>query len=208
MTASNGNCFLCGKTDGKIKIKNHLLKDHNSGDEDCYLFKAEGAYNKNYWLFFTVSLDATLEEVDGFLRAIWCECCDHLSAFYRNREELDMSCEISDLSVRDSLHYVYDFGTTTGILLTVVKKMSRPGNSAEVLLLARNEPPIINCESCEAPAVCIATDSGECRCKKCSKDAAEDHYLPIVNSPRVGRCGFTGNCDCWTFDPTEHIPED
>ena len=58
MASSNGNCFICGKTAGKIAIKNHIIKDHNIGDEHCYLLKAEGAYDKDYWLFFTVPLDA------------------------------------------------------------------------------------------------------------------------------------------------------
>jgi hypothetical protein len=48
MAASNGNCFICGKTAGKVAIKNHVLKDHNGGGEPCYLLKAEGAYDKDY----------------------------------------------------------------------------------------------------------------------------------------------------------------
>ena len=47
MAASNGNCFICGKTAGKTAIKNHVLKEHDGGDESCYLLKAEGAYDKN-----------------------------------------------------------------------------------------------------------------------------------------------------------------
>ena len=37
MASANGNCFICGKTAGKTAIKNHLLKDHNDGEEACLL---------------------------------------------------------------------------------------------------------------------------------------------------------------------------
>jgi hypothetical protein len=56
MAVSNGNCFICGKTAGKTAIKNHVLKEHNNDNELCYLFKAEGAYNKDYWLLFSVAI--------------------------------------------------------------------------------------------------------------------------------------------------------
>ena len=88
MAASNGNCFLCGKTAGKTAMKNHVLKDHIGGDESCYVLKADGAYDKDYWLLFTVPLDATLSAVDKFLREIWCECCGHMSAFRMGRQRV------------------------------------------------------------------------------------------------------------------------
>jgi len=47
---SDGTCHICGKIAEKTVMKNHLLKDHNIGDEDCILIKAECAWNKNYWL--------------------------------------------------------------------------------------------------------------------------------------------------------------
>ena len=44
---SQGNCYLCGKTLGKVAMKNHLLKAHSDaeGDQRCYLLKAEGVYD-------------------------------------------------------------------------------------------------------------------------------------------------------------------
>ena len=84
----NGNFFMCGKTDTKTAMKNHIYKEHNDGTEKCYLLKAEGTYNKNYWLYFSVPLDASLSAVDKFLRQIWCECCGHLSTFHIGREDV------------------------------------------------------------------------------------------------------------------------
>jgi len=47
---------MCGKTAAKTAMKNHVIKDHNDGDENCFLINAEGAYNKDYWLFFQYPL--------------------------------------------------------------------------------------------------------------------------------------------------------
>jgi hypothetical protein len=46
------------------------------------LIKVEGAYQKEYWLFLDIALNATLEDLDAFLRQIWLECCGHMSGFY------------------------------------------------------------------------------------------------------------------------------
>ena len=108
MASSIGNCFICGKTAGKTAIKNHIIKNHNGGDEPCYILKAEGAYNRDYWLFFTIPIDASLSAVDMFLRNIWCECCGHLSAFRMGGQEYGKTRKISALAVGDKLLYEYD----------------------------------------------------------------------------------------------------
>jgi hypothetical protein len=197
----NGNCFMCGKTATKTAMKNHICKDHNSGDESCFLIKAEGAYNNDYWLFFSVALDATLTTVDKFLRQIWCECCGHLSAFRQGGREFGKARKVSALDVGDKLLYEYDFGTTTEILLTVVDKISRPKQREKVLLLARNEPIVEPCETCQAPAVCVDAWEGVAYCEKCAEEADENALLPVVNSPRMGECGYDGEEDRWIFDP-------
>ena len=81
----------------------NVLKDHDNGDEACYLVKSEGSHNKDYWLLFTMPLDATLTAVDKFLREIWCECCGHLSAFSMGGREFGKSRKLSVLSVGDKL---------------------------------------------------------------------------------------------------------
>jgi len=67
-----------------------------------------------------------------------------------------------------------------------------------VRLLARNHPPPIPCEKCGAPALAVCTQciyegrgwvcASHSRTHKCG----EDMMLPVVNSPRVGRCGYAG----------------
>ena len=67
-------------------------------------------------------------------------------------------------------------------------------------LLAQNEAPQIPCDICgKVPAVKICT---ECRwhgeswwCEECAAKhdtEHQDYFLPVVNSPRVGECGYIG----------------
>jgi len=208
MAAANGNCFLCGKTAGKTAIKNHVLKDHNGGNEPCYLIKAEGAYDKNYWLFFTVALDASMSAVDKFLRQIWCECCGHLSAFRMGGREFGKARKLSALSVGDILLYEYDFGTTTEIVLTVVEEISRTKQKEKVQLLARNVPAEVTCDECGAPATCEDVFEGVTLCGKCSANADDEGMLLLItNSPRSGECGYDGELDIWRFDPDKPFPQ-
>lgn len=208
MAKPNGNCFICGKTAGKTAIKNHVLKEHNSGDEQCYLIKAEDAYDKDYWLFFTVPFDATMSAVDKFLRQIWCECCGHLSTFRAGGREFGKARKASALSVGDVLLYEYDFGSTTEVVLTVVDEISRPKQREKVQLLARNAPPQDRCGQCGAPATMVNVWESELVCDKCAKGVEEEEsLLPIVNSPRCGECGYDGEFDIWTFDPEKPFPQ-
>jgi len=208
MAGSNGNCFICGKTAGKTAMKNHVFKEHNGGDELCYLIKAEGAYNKDYWLFFTIALDATLSAMDKFLRQIWCECCGHMSAFRTGGDEFGKTRKVAVLSVGDALLYEYDFGTTTEIIITVVDEISREKQREKVRLLARNAPPQELCEQCGAPATMVNAWESELVCDKCAKNAEdEEAFLPIVNSPRCGECGYEGELDIWTFYPDKPFPQ-
>ena len=204
---NNGNCFMCGKTTSKLAMKNHLLKEHNSGDEDCYLIKAEGAYSKDYWLFFTIAKNGTLTHMDNFLREIWCECCGHMSAFRIGREEIGKSKKISFLEVGDKLQYEYDFGTSTDILITVMSEISRPKKREKVLLLARNEPIPLTCDSCQAPADYADAWQSKLVCKACAGESDSEGLLDVTNSPRMGECGYSGETDRWIFDPKKPFPQ-
>jgi len=101
--------------------------------------------------------NATLSDLDSFLRDIWLECCGHLSAFeidetyYENnvddnnfslfrREAKDMSkSKLKDeLSVRLVFKHDYDFGSETTLKLEVVEKYSGIATKDKITLLARN----------------------------------------------------------------------
>jgi hypothetical protein len=213
MASNKGNCYICGKNMGKTAMKNHLLKEHGEGDEKCYLLKAEGAYNRSYWLFFTVPVNEKLLEVDSFLRQIWCECCGHMSAFEIGKGkdkwfdfgdcDYGMSEKLSSFRIGSVLPYEYDFGTTTYINVTIVGEIYRPKQKDKICLLARNEPPSEVCCKCGKPAVFVNAGSWdhECYCKRCSNGQDEFMLSPITNSPRCGACGYEGGRDRWTFDP-------
>ena len=95
--------------------------------------------------------------------------------------------------------YIYDFGTSNQLLLTVIS--ARKGFAQDkdaVRIMARNQPPEIKCEVCGKPAtgvccVCSGEDAGRV-CEECGKkhECGEDMLLPVVNSPRVGMCDYTG----------------
>lgn len=100
-------------------------------------------------------------------------------------------------------HYEYDFGTTTALRLRVMSvrrgRLGRP----PVRLLARNEPATWPCAVCGAPATdvcsfCVDDRDDVFFCKDhAAGHIAEAHegdngFLPAVNSPRMGVCGYTG----------------
>ncbi len=79
-----------------------------------------------------------------------------------------------------------------------------------IVVMAHNEPPALACHICGKPAVQI-TSAEEFTpvaevvlCAKCSSEYDDpDELLPIVNSPRVGVCGYTG-----PFDEVEEWDDD
>jgi hypothetical protein len=94
--------------------------------------------------------------------------------------------------------YIYDFGTSTELLLTVISAREGFSKGKEVRIMARNDPPDIKCDVCGKPATdvccqCVYEGSGwlceDCRGKH---ECGEDMLLPVVNSPRVGMCDYTG----------------
>lgn len=180
----------------------------------------QGQYLPEYWLHVEVPAAAALHLLDAFLRDIWLECCGHLSAFTIEgvRYELDtggidvMWSEIfgspeptrgmsarMDLALRPGLKFLheYDFGTTTTLALKVVAEQESVLPKDAINILARNHPPPIPCGKCGQPATDIC---GECMDSPngwlCESHAAKhkhsDMFLPVVNSPRVGQCGYTG----------------
>jgi hypothetical protein len=177
----------------------------------------EGLDLPEYWIHLEVPARATLADLDGFLRDTWLECCDHLSAFEIGRKQYlpdeavehegDESMDVplgEVLRPRMKFAHRYDFGSTTALTLNVASKYegTPSGPKAEpVRILARNDPPEINCGKCGKPAVLVCLecvyDKEGWLCKACAKkheDECEgaEMMLPVLNSPRVGVCGYCG----------------
>ena len=101
------------------------------------------------------------------------------------------------------LDYEYDFGATTELTITVMDEYPVKADNP-ITLLSRNEPEVILCSTCgKAPATQICTvctcNQTEIFCDKCAKKHAKklgdedyDSFLPVVNSPRMGECGYSG----------------
>ena len=106
----------------------------------------------------------------------------------------------------------YDFGSTTELALRVVSEGGFTGTLRSdgedefqkawckkgIFLLARHEPPLIKCAVCGEVAAwvcaeCVYDDEGWL-CAKCARnhECGEEMLLPVVNSPRVGVCAYTG----------------
>ena len=107
------------------------------------------------------------------------------------------------LTVGQTFTYAYDFGSTTYLTLKVTAEREGAVEDEDdpVEILARNNPPTFLCIVCGKPATKIE-GGHEIHVEQyayCDKHAeeAEDMYtmLPIVNSPRVGVCGYTGDAE-------------
>ena len=176
-----------------------------------FLLKVEGADEKAYWLYLDMPVSAALKTLDRFLRDIWLECCGHESAFFvGNYEQLSKNTMVGMLRDGLKLHYEYDFGSTTELTITVVGTLLRPKQRRSVRLLGRNEPIRFLCGKCgkEADWICCEcewADQYPYFCEDCMESHPHDSALPIVNSPRMGVCGYCGEDDVYTFDPAPFL---
>jgi hypothetical protein len=176
----------------------------------------EGYRLPMYWMHLEVAAGTTLATLDHFLRETWLECCGHLSVFriggfnYYVDAEMDaywdwdmrwknMQVKLEEvLSPGQTCSYEYDFGSTTELIVKVIAEPEVDMKGKAIQILARNSLPIIPCDMCGETATtfcpqCIYEDKG-CLCEVCAKSHAcgEERLLPLINSPRAGVCGYTG----------------
>ena len=177
-----------------------------------------------HWLYVRVGPLATLRALDSLLRDTWLECCWHLSSFRTN----DMSYESSMVDIgectleaatmdvgaagvisrRGPLRYVYDYGTTTELVVEMASACGAEGIKPKgVELAARNVGRPRDCTECgaEGAAVCLCVncswmDRDVMMCAACAKKHShagdgdgydtEAHFLSVANSPRMGMCAY------------------
>ncbi len=174
----------------------------------------EGRDLPMYWMHLNLTASTTLATLDRFLRDTWLECCGHLSVFriggynYYVDAEMDAYWDLRRKNMQVKLEevfapgqtcsYEYDFGSTTELLLKVISEREVETKGKAIQILARNNLPVVACDVCGEPArslctQCIYKDKG-CLCDTCAKNHAcsEELLLPLVNSPRAGVCGYTG----------------
>jgi hypothetical protein len=205
-STNSGCCALCGQRATKAKMMAHVeacaaAHDEIGQPQPLVVLRFGPVGAPRYWLIIEAKTDAQLGQVDGLLRQLWLECCGHRSAFRLGRRELPMTTPTAVAFARaaSKVEYEYDFGSTTALSGELVGKRQGSIGRASVRLLARNEPLVWPCTECEAPATvvcpyCIDSDGGLfCDAHAdVHEHADEEIYLPVVNSPRMGVCGYTG----------------
>jgi hypothetical protein len=229
---SQGMCRDCGYVGAKASMTRHQAECVRRGllgaesteksSHDAYRLRVSGQYRPEYWLDAEVPLSATLDDLDGFLRGIWLECCGHMSAFtigpqadYSRFSGPDTSAQppLSELGLKigQKFGYTYDFGSSTDLTVEVQARERVWGKAkGSVRLLARNLPPEWHCSACSARAKWVhswehdeQTGGPLLYCGRHGRSTREEQ-LPVVNSPRMGECGYEGgNLDNWPPSPKE-----
>lgn len=206
---SEVKCIYCKVAIQQNSIVKHLTKhlsdfkkEETSEHEEVYHLNIKAA---EMFLQVLVKGTASFKTLDTFLRKIWVECSDHMSDFHHKNFKIRMSDKFDTILMpKLKFEYSYDYGSTTSFSLQVCRSY-RISQKENVLLLSRNEPLNIICRSCnKKPATSICTvhmyETDECFfCDKCASKHEEecDDFLdyakmPVVNSPRMGICGYIG----------------
>ncbi len=177
--------------------------------ETLYHLRARDAGHGYYWLDLEMAESKTLKHLDSYLRAIWLECCGHLSQFSIGgwgSKEIAKSRQIGQVFRPGvELTHIYDFGTSSETLIKAVRtRQGRPTTPHPIALMARNLKPEYPCIACGSPSTWLCTDcliekdEWAALCSEHITDHTHDEYggpLELVNSPRIGLCGYTGPAD-------------
>ena len=229
-TQTRGPCIYCGREMTRGGLARHLktcarrLDAQAAADkterkrQPLYHLQIQDAWGRgDYWLHLEMAGDARLQDLDAYLRAIWLECCGHLSEFKIGGvhytplvddgvsyvPERSMNVKVRNLFTPGlTIPYTYDFGTSSELVIKVVdERRGSPTTDHPICLMARNryEPP--PCIVCGMPATwaCSACldQRPDGRGEFCSKHVKahkehEDDLYRVVNSPRMGMCGYNG----------------
>jgi len=215
---SKGKCAYCGHETTKGAMTKHLSAcpqrrtiieqaENNKGkSETLYHLRVQAAYQSEFWLDLEMRGSAKLKDLDNYLRAIWLECCGHLSQFsiggWRGEEISQDRKAKAVFNPGVQLTHIYDFGTSSETLINVIgMREGKPTTTHPIALMARNLIPEAKCIECDKPAAWLCT---ECLienevwgtlCDEHAQTHPHDNYgepIPLVNSPRLGMCGYDG----------------
>ncbi|MBE9180432.1 hypothetical protein IQ268_17875 [Oculatella sp. LEGE 06141] len=222
---SKGTCAYCGKEMAKGGMTKHLTTctqrqeamtaaqtntkaraKKTETSETLYHLRVQDAYRKDYWLDLEMRGSKTLKDLDNYLRAIWLECCGHMSQFSLGgafANEVGMRRKIGDVfQAGGELTHIYDFGTSSETLVKLVEtREGIPTTSRAIALMARNNMPEEQCIECGKPAthLCIECmyedETWGVLCDEHAETHPHDSYgepIPLINSPRLGMCGYEG----------------
>jgi len=217
---SRGTCQYCGEETAKSGMAKHLVKcskrwetieSAKQPDEIIWHLRVQDVHRKEFWLDLEMRNSATLEKLDHYLRAIWLECCGHLSQFTVGGSagyEISKKRKADEVfTVGAQLLHLYDFGTTSETDIQVIGLREGGATTKHpIALMARNLTPEYLCQECNQPAEylcmeCLLEGSRNENCFLCEahiEDHSHQEYgepIQMVNSPRLGMCGYTGPAD-------------
>ncbi len=166
---TRGECVYCGRTMTRSGMAKHLQTCPQRGalqvtanqakgrEQTLYHLQVQDAWHGEYWLQLEMRGNASLEDLDTYLRAIWLECCGHLSAFtvgpYRYTQIIAGSWMSDDEKAMDvqthklfapgmAIPYRYDFGTTSHLVINVInQRIGKPTTAHPIVLMARTKRP-------------------------------------------------------------------
>lgn len=206
---TRGACSKCRKEFTNATMGRHLAACLGAGPA---LHVVVDVGPGTWWMHLALSPTTTLRDLDGFLRTTWLECCGHLSAFQVGSARYEVSTDgwedygwgpkprsmaakaATALLPGTTFGYKYDFGSTTALRGRVLGNVA--AGRGKVVLLARNEPIVWPCAGCGGVATLVCPYCSEAACGACEAPCScgdfEEISLPVVNSPRMGVCGYVG----------------
>jgi hypothetical protein len=213
-----GTCAYCGESITKRGVAKHLDKCakrqeslaaaeiSSRPEETLWHLRVQDAYDKDFWLNLEMVGTASLNKLDKYLRAIWLECCGHLSEFTIGGwggTEIGKTRKADRIFEKGLvLRHLYDFGTTSETDIKVVGfREGKAASKHPIALLARNQMPKMECQECGQPAqwLCVECvyeeDKRGYLCEEHMEEHPHENYgepTPLVNSPRTGMCGYDG----------------
>jgi hypothetical protein len=178
----------------------------NRPEETIWHLRVQDAYDKDFWLDLEMVGSATLDKLDKYLRAIWLECCGHLSKFtIGGWGGVDVGKARKADAIFEPglvLRHLYDFGTTSETDIKVVGyREGKATTEHAIALLARNRMPEYTCQECGKPALWLCNecvykeDKSGYLCDDHVQEHPHENYglpMPLFNSPRTGMCGYIG----------------
>jgi hypothetical protein len=174
--------------------------------ETLFHLRVQDAYRKEFWLDLEMRGSKSLQDLDTYLRAIWLECCGHMSQFSLSggfAREVGKRRKVEDVfQLGSELTHIYDFGTSSETMVKLVEvRQGKPTTIRAIALMARNLMPEEKCIECGKPAThlcmeCLYEDqTWGTLCDAHIKTHPHHNYeepIPLVNSPRLGMCGYDG----------------
>jgi len=100
----------------------------------------------------------------------------------------------SVLNVNDTFSHEYDFGSTTYLEGHVLAVREGYLGKNKLRIMARNNPYVFECDKCGKEAAGTCAECEDFVCDQCieSHECGEEMLLAVVNSPRMGVCGYDG----------------